>query len=264
MPEQKGLYKKLAEIMSEVGYIQKNGKNNHFGYTYATESDVQDAVRDKMSQRHLMMIPNVTDTALREITTRKGNTEYVAKVTITYKIVDGETGEEMQFNMEGEGQDPGDKAIYKAISGTQKYAIMKLFMIPTGDDPERDHGDEPAGSGSGKGGSGKQNGKPQTEAEKKAADKAFFDRRDELKNRIAKLAVEKQSSPKDITDYLVNKANKILEKSHKSINSINIGTAEKIMISLEKEAKAKGKENGGQPGPEDDLQMLNERTNQPR
>lgn len=247
MPEQKNLYKKLAEIMSEVGYIQKNGKNIHFGYTYATESDVQDAVRDKMSQRHLMMIPNVTDTELREITTRKGNTEYVAKVTITYKIVDGETGEEMQFNMEGEGQDPGDKAIYKAISGTQKYAIMKLFMIPTGDDPERDHGDEPAGSG-------KDGSKPkQSAADKKAEDKKFFEARDKIRDRITKLAVEKQSNPTKITEYVIGKTNEIQGKTYKGINSNNMDLANQVLNSLEAAHK---------PAPQQD-ELLNPRTNQP-
>lgn len=38
--------------------------------------------------------------------------------------------------MIGEGMDTGDKAIYKAITGAQKYVLMKTFLIPTGDDPE--------------------------------------------------------------------------------------------------------------------------------
>jgi hypothetical protein len=57
-----------------------------------------------------------------------------------FKFIDGETGEELVFHSEGEGQDAGDKGIYKAITGAQKYALMKAFMIPTGDDPEADSG----------------------------------------------------------------------------------------------------------------------------
>lgn len=261
MPEEKkSLYTKLAEITGEVGYIPKNGWNDFHKYKYATEADVQDAVRNKMSERKLFMFPNITDRSTRETTTNKGKTEYITWVQIEYTITDAESGESLTFTMEGEGQDAGDKGIYKAITGTQKYAIMKLFMIPTGDDPEQTppaDKDDHSKKGSNKPAAGPQ----QTEAEKKAADKEFFDRRDDLKNRVALLAVEKQSSPKDITDYLVNKANKILEKSHKSINSINIGTAEKIMVSLEKEAKAKTETK--KPDNEN-LEMLNERTNQPR
>ena len=57
-----------------------------------------------------------------------------------FKFIDGETGEEITFKMSGSGQDAGDKGIFKAISGAQKYALMKAFMIPTGDDPEQDAG----------------------------------------------------------------------------------------------------------------------------
>lgn len=132
------LTKKLAEIMSEVGYIPKNGRNKFHGYDYATESDVQDAVRDKFAKRHIIMYPDVVDSQTREIQTRKGNTEFIAKVVVEYTVEDGDSGETRKFKMVGEGQDAGDKAIYKAVSGTEKYAIMKLLMIPTGDDPERD------------------------------------------------------------------------------------------------------------------------------
>jgi hypothetical protein len=38
----------------------------------------------------------------------------------------------------GEGQDAGDKAVYKAMTGALKYCLLKTFLIPTGDDPERD------------------------------------------------------------------------------------------------------------------------------
>lgn len=124
--------------MSEVGYIPKNGRNKFHGYDYATESDVQDAVRDKLAKRHIIMYPDVVDSQTREIQTRKGNTEFIAKVVVEYTVEDGDSGETRKFKMVGEGQDAGDKAIYKAVSGTEKYAIMKLLMIPTGDDPERD------------------------------------------------------------------------------------------------------------------------------
>ena len=32
----------------------------------------------------------------------------------------------------------GDKGLYKAITGANKYFLFKLFQIETGDDPERD------------------------------------------------------------------------------------------------------------------------------
>jgi hypothetical protein len=134
------LVKKLTEVMQEVKYIQKRGKNSFHNYTYATESDVAEKIRESLSERCVMMIPNIIESTYREHVNNKGKTEYITKVRMEFKFIDGETGEELIFHSEGEGQDAGDKGIYKAITGAQKYALMKVFMIPTGDDPEADNG----------------------------------------------------------------------------------------------------------------------------
>jgi len=133
------LIKKLSEVMQQVKYIQKRGKNQFHKYTYATESDVAEKVREELAERFVMMIPNVVESSMREHKNRSGNTEYIIKVRMEFKFIDGETGEEITFHTEGEGQDAGDKAMYKAMTGAQKYALMKAFMIPTGDDPEADN-----------------------------------------------------------------------------------------------------------------------------
>jgi hypothetical protein len=134
----KNLVTKLTTVMQEVKYIQKRGKNNFHGYNYATEADVNEKIREVLAEKGIMMIPNMKNHSVREITTKKGNTEYIVTVDMEFTFVDGESGEQLVFNMTGSGQDPGDKGIFKAISGCQKYALMKFFMIPTGDDPERD------------------------------------------------------------------------------------------------------------------------------
>lgn len=139
MTERK-LVRKLTEVMQEVKYIQKKGFNKFHKYAYATESDVAEKVREELAKRVVMMIPNVLESIVREHKNRSNNVEYIVKVRMEFKFIDGETGEELIFHSEGEGQDAGDKGIYKAITGAQKYALMKAFMIPTGDDPEADSG----------------------------------------------------------------------------------------------------------------------------
>lgn len=137
---EKQLVKKLAKVMSEVKFIQKNGYNEFNKYSYATESDVAEKVREVLAEQSVIMLPDVTEHSTREHTNRKGYTEYIATVKIKFTFIDGETGEELSIHSVGEGQDAGDKAVYKAITGAQKYALMKAFMIPTGDDPEGDDG----------------------------------------------------------------------------------------------------------------------------
>ncbi len=134
----KRLAAKLAEVMAAVGYVEKRGVNDFHRYKYATEADVSAAVRGELAKRGIIMVPSLLEHAEREMTTQKGQTEYVTRVVMEYTLHDGETGETLSFKMPGAGQDRGDKGIYKAISGSEKYALKTLFLIPTGDDPEAD------------------------------------------------------------------------------------------------------------------------------
>ncbi|HEX7022618.1 MAG TPA: ERF family protein [Trueperaceae bacterium] len=134
---------KLAKVMEQVKYIQKRGKNAHFGYTYATEADVADKVREVLAQQGVAVLPNVLPETIqiRETQTARGRTEYILTAVYEVTFVDGETGEKLTVRTIGQGQDAGDKAGYKATTGAMKYALMKAFLIPTGDDPEDDSGD---------------------------------------------------------------------------------------------------------------------------
>lgn len=137
---EKKLVKKLVEVMKQVKYIQKTGTNSFHNYKYATEADVNEKVREVLAEHNVIMIPNVKSHAYREHINAKGKTEYIVTVEVEFTFTDGDTGETISFTTFGEGQDAGDKGTYKAITGAQKYALMKAFMIPTGDDPEADGG----------------------------------------------------------------------------------------------------------------------------
>lgn len=138
MSEEKTLVKKLVKVMQQVKYIQKRGHNKFHNYTYATEADIAEAVREVLSENNVMLIPNMLSHEIMEKTNRSGNVEYIVTVKMEFTFYDGDTGETITYHMSGQGQDAGDKGIYKAVTGAQKYALMKAFMIPTGDDPEAD------------------------------------------------------------------------------------------------------------------------------
>lgn len=137
---EKKLVNKLVEVMKKVKYIPKTGENTFHNYKYATEADVNERVRDALSEQGVVMIPNVKSHSYREHINAKGKTEYIVTVEVEFSFIDGETGEIISFTTYGEGQDAGDKGTYKAITGAQKYALMKSLLIPTGDDPEADGG----------------------------------------------------------------------------------------------------------------------------
>lgn len=138
--EKKGnLADKLAWVMSQVGWIQKTGRNEKQGYKYATDADVSDVVREKLAEAGVAVIPYVQSVSFREI---QGQNKAipVATVIMDFTFVCGE--EKQTVRTVGEGMDPGDKAVYKAMTGATKYALLKTFLLPTGDDPERDDVDE--------------------------------------------------------------------------------------------------------------------------
>lgn len=134
------LARKLSEIMGEIHRIPKRGRNEFHKYDYVTESDLSEAVRQKMSDRFIEIVPKVVSYARHELLTDKGvYNGCIYDVTLEVWLEDGESGEKKLGGvMVGSGYDKGDKAVYKAITGATKYWIYKKFLIPTGDDPEAD------------------------------------------------------------------------------------------------------------------------------
>ena len=136
------LFGKLSEVMGLVERVPKTGHNKFHGYDYATEADITSAVRSAMASRKLIMVPNVQQSEWSEVVTGAGKKERLCTLTVRFDVHDGESGESLSFVVLGQGQDSGDKATYKAMTGATKYALLKLFLIPTGDDPENE--DAPA------------------------------------------------------------------------------------------------------------------------
>lgn len=148
-----GLAKKMAAAMAEIGRVQKRGSNQAQGYKYARADDVAEEARAVLAKHGIAVYPDVLDYGTREIDGRNGKLRITwAKVAWTF--VDGESGESRTVNVPGEGQDSGDKGIYKAMTGSMKYLLMTSFLIPTGEgDPEHDDDDK----GNGKQPEGKHN-----------------------------------------------------------------------------------------------------------
>jgi hypothetical protein len=140
-PGLKNLSKKMLQIMSEVGYVQKDGTNTFQNYKYAKESDVAAKVRESLIKHGVFLYTSVTKTGVSEYLNNKGATQFMVSVLVTGTFVDAESGESYTVTYPGDGADTGDKGIYKAITGADKYLLMKTFLIETGDDPEKD---EPA------------------------------------------------------------------------------------------------------------------------
>lgn len=132
---------KLAELMAEVESLPKNGWNDHFKYHFVQEADVVAALRAGLSRRKIAFLPSVTDVQDTTVVTKTQQgekTKIITTVRMVFTFKDGETGEVIRRKWAGRGEDASDKGLYKAITGGNKYFLLKCFLISTGDDPEQE------------------------------------------------------------------------------------------------------------------------------
>lgn len=130
----KGVYQKIAYIMRLVETVPRLGYNEHHRYHYVREEDLTAHIRPKMAEIGLLLLPSVRSSE------QAGN---VTMLDVEYTFVDVETGEKHAFRVVGHGQDSQDKGPYKAMTGCQKYALMKPLLVSTGEDPESSEGGPP-------------------------------------------------------------------------------------------------------------------------
>lgn len=137
------LAKKLAEVLSDVTRVPKNGRNDFHKYDYVTESDLVDHIRDKLAKKGVALFPSVREHHTEEMQDAKHRTVFLTTVMLDVTLIDGESGDMMTTSWVGQGLDNADKGYYKAYTGAIKYFLLKTFMISTGDDPEIDDAPRP-------------------------------------------------------------------------------------------------------------------------
>lgn len=130
----------LHAVMEACGYVQKTGKNAFHGYKYAGESDLLDKLRPAMVANGLLLLPSGKSVSSPD---EHGNVTVAIEYTLAHK--DGDIWPEKLVafgcgNDRAKNGSVGDKGVYKALTGANKYLLFKLFQIETGDDPEQDDG----------------------------------------------------------------------------------------------------------------------------
>ena len=134
----KNIITALNKVMDEAKYVQKNAENKFHGYKYASEAALLETLRPAMIKHGLVLIPSVSNASAID---EHGNT--LVSIEYTLAHISGEVWPD-KITAVGCGNDRarngtvGDKGVYKAITGANKYLLFKLFQIETGDDPEKD------------------------------------------------------------------------------------------------------------------------------
>jgi ERF superfamily len=143
-PPPKNLARKLSNIMGKLGRVPKRGHNSFFGYDYPLESDINEAIRTLLAEEHIFIFPGFAGpeavTTGQPFKTMSGSLQWITTIWMTFTFVDAESGESWTGRSIGQGQDGGDKGVYKAMTGCLKFFLMKTFLFSTGDDPENTQG----------------------------------------------------------------------------------------------------------------------------
>lgn len=127
---------KILAAMKEMGRVDKDGYNDFQKYAYVSEANMIEAIRDKVMAAGLVIIPSQVSCLSQPVPSGEKSQKYLTEVCTEYTIIDTDSGDSLAVKFFGQGIDSGDKGIYKATTGANKYFLMKTFMIPTGDDPE--------------------------------------------------------------------------------------------------------------------------------
>lgn len=128
----------VCAVMLEVGIVEKGGRNDFHKYSYASEFDLCKALQPSMARHGLCLVPvAMALTRSDGPKTRNGKPQYLTEGPITYELRHS-SGEARQVMTWGCGIDGEDKGAYKAMTGAYKYALREVFLIPTGDDPDKD------------------------------------------------------------------------------------------------------------------------------
>lgn len=133
----KELLQKLASIYGEISHIDKRGKNSFQNYSYVKASDVAHAVRNALAPKNVYVQTNFDITREYTIPAKEGVMQAI-DVRCTLSFYDADSGQSLAVNGYGSGADKGDKAIFKAQTGSLKSALRYAFLIPDDSDPEAD------------------------------------------------------------------------------------------------------------------------------
>lgn len=127
--------KKIFNIISGELKINKTGTNGE--YSFVTERDVVLEFQEQFKAQKLIYTISVLDKSTN-VGDDNGIIMFLTTVTCLFTLIDIESEQFIEYIFVGDGADNGDKGIYKAITGCQKYFFTKNFLVATGDDPEKD------------------------------------------------------------------------------------------------------------------------------
>jgi len=127
------IYQRIHAIMEDVSYVQKEDKKVNNQYKFVSHDAVTSAIRPALLKHGVIAIPSYFDISV------DGNRTNCSMAIMFVNKDKPEDRLEIPCAGFGQGIDPQDKGAGKAMSYAYKYALLKIFALETGDDPEKDN-----------------------------------------------------------------------------------------------------------------------------
>lgn len=123
------IYARMADINNEIDAIGKNRFNEQQKFKFRSIDDVYNAVNPLFKRYRIFMTSKILEEKREERPSKNGGTNIwtILKIEWTFFAEDGSF---VTTQSQGEGMDSGDKGSNKAMSTSQKYAIIQAFSIP--------------------------------------------------------------------------------------------------------------------------------------
>jgi hypothetical protein len=125
----KNILQRINAVMQELDYLQKEKKSG-MQYSYVSHDKVAKAINPLLVKHGIVCYP--TDYKVAQ----EGNRTQLQCKVVFVNIDD--RSDQIIVDSLGYGIDSQDKGPGKAISYAFKYALLKTFVLETGDDPDND------------------------------------------------------------------------------------------------------------------------------
>lgn len=153
------IFEKMLRATADIGYVAKNlnvAVTSSSSYKAVGEVDVLNAVKPIEEKYGIYSYPFdriIVESDVLESVKYDGKPkkELFVRLETIYRFVNiHKPSEFIDIKSYAEGIDSGDKCSGKAMTYSDKYALMKAYKIQTGDDPDADASGELNGKGKAK------------------------------------------------------------------------------------------------------------------
>lgn len=136
------IYKKMSDVMKEIGYVGKDQKNAAQGFKFRGIDQFVNALYPALVKHGVFMVPRcVQERSELKTVVRSSGKEGIDKhvnIMMEYDFFAEDGSKVTAGPVPAEGLDSGDKATNKALSAALKYALIQTFSVPTEDMAEAD------------------------------------------------------------------------------------------------------------------------------